>query len=229
MPDRKQRLLIVDDEPDILWSLSLLLERVYDVTTAEGGESALRALETSEYDAMILDLMMPGMDGAALKQEMDTRGMKVPVVIVSAFSDVAERAARLGVRDHLTKPVEIPKLEAMLARVMDGAAHRGRATDDGSTPLADAAPGAPSPRRAPVKKDGDDHETRPMPAGDGDDETRLLGTASSSWRTIGQIPGRLSRLVSRHAVPSRAKESPSAVPATPPLPSPSAPSRRPRR
>jgi CheY-like chemotaxis protein len=227
MPDPKQRLLIVDDEPDILWSLSLLLERVYDVTTAEGGESALRALETSEYDAMILDLMMPGMDGAALKQEMDTRGMKVPVVIVSAFSDVAERAARLGVRDHLTKPVEIPKLEAMLARVMSGAAHRGKAPDAGSTPGADAAP--EPPRRAPVKKDGDDHETRPMPAGDGDDETRLLGTASSSWRTIGQIPGRLSRLVSRHAVPSPAKESPSAAPATPPLPSPSAPSRRPRR
>jgi two-component system, OmpR family, response regulator PrrA len=123
MADRK-RILIVDDEPDILWSLSLLLDRVYDVTTAEDGATALRALSESPYDAMILDLMMPGMDGAAVKREMDARGIAVPIVIVSAFSDVAERAQQLRVRDYLTKPVDIPKLEATLARVTDGTAEQ---------------------------------------------------------------------------------------------------------
>jgi CheY-like chemotaxis protein len=107
----------VDDEPDILWSLSLLLERAYDVTTAEDGLAALRAFEEGPYDAVILDLMMPAMDGATFKRELDARGIATPVVIVSAFSDVAERAARLGVTDHLTKPIDIPKLEAVLARM----------------------------------------------------------------------------------------------------------------
>jgi CheY-like chemotaxis protein len=117
MNDRKPRILIVDDEPDILWSLSLLLECTYDVTTAEDGIAALRAFEEGPYDAVILDLMMPAMDGATFKRELDARGITTPVVIVSAFSDVAERAARLGVTDHLTKPIDIPKLEAVLARM----------------------------------------------------------------------------------------------------------------
>ncbi len=125
MSDRKCRILIVDDEPDILWSLSLLLERRYDVTTAEDGATALRALEEDRYDAVILDLMMPGMDGAALKREMDARGLRVPVVIVSAFSDVRERAAQLRVRDYMTKPIDIPKLEAILARMTESAATDG--------------------------------------------------------------------------------------------------------
>jgi len=125
MSDRKCRILIVDDEPDILWSLSLLLERRYDVTTAEDGATALRALGEDRYDAVILDLMMPGMDGAALKREMDARGLRVPVVIVSAFSDVRERAAQLRVRDYMTKPIDIPKLEAILARMTESAATDG--------------------------------------------------------------------------------------------------------
>ena len=125
MSDSKRRILIVDDEPDILWSLSLLLERDYDVTTAEDGKTALQALADGPYHAVILDLMMPGMDGAALKREMDARGFDVPVVIVSAFSDVAERAAALRVRDYMTKPIDIPKLESMLARVTAAAAASG--------------------------------------------------------------------------------------------------------
>ena len=125
MSDRKCRILIVDDEPDILWSLSLLLERTYHVTTAEDGATALRALAEDRYDAVILDLMMPGMDGAALKREMDARGLRVPVVIVSAFSDVRERAAQLRVRDYMTKPIDIPKLEAILARMTESAATDG--------------------------------------------------------------------------------------------------------
>lgn len=120
----KPRLLIVDDEPDILWSLSLLLEPSYTVTTAEDGYAALRALEETPFAAVLLDLMMPMMDGAAVKREMDARGITTPVVIVSAFSDVAERAAQLGVRHWLPKPIDIPKLEALLGSVTDGGSPR---------------------------------------------------------------------------------------------------------
>src|SRR6185369_14486927 len=97
----------------------LLLESSYAVTTAESGHAAIRALEESPFDAVLLDLMMPVMDGAAVKREMDTRGIHTPVIIVSAFADVAERAARLGVRNFLPKPIDIPKLEAVLAKLTD--------------------------------------------------------------------------------------------------------------
>jgi DNA-binding response OmpR family regulator len=114
---RKPRVLIVDDEPDILFSLSLLLEPLYEVTTAANGEAGLRALEEGPFEAVLLDLTMPIMDGAAFKRELDVRGVTTPVVIVSAIDDVAACAARLGVRDYLPKPIDIPKLEATLARV----------------------------------------------------------------------------------------------------------------
>ncbi len=117
----KPRVLIIDDEPDILWSLSLLLETSYVVTTAESGAAALRALEETSFDAVLLDLMMPVMDGAAVKREMDARGIATPVVIVSAFADVAERAERLGVRHFLPKPIDIPQLERILAHVTESA------------------------------------------------------------------------------------------------------------
>ena len=114
---RKPRVLIVDDEPDTLWSLSLLLEPLYEVTMAASGPAGLLALAEGPFDVVLLDLMMPVMDGAAFKRELDTRGVSTPVVILSACADVAERAASLGVRDYLTKPIDIPKLEATLARV----------------------------------------------------------------------------------------------------------------
>ena len=119
MTHPKPRVLVIDDEPDILWSLSLLLEPSYAVTTAESGAAALRALDEIPFDAVLLDLMMPEMDGAAVKREMDTRGITTPVIIVSAFADVAERAARLGVRHFLPKPIDIPRLEAVLAKLTD--------------------------------------------------------------------------------------------------------------
>jgi DNA-binding response OmpR family regulator len=159
MSDRKRRILIVDDEPDILWSLSLLLERDYDVTSAEDGKTALQALADGPYHAVILDLMMPGMDGAALKREMDARGFDVPVVIVSAFSDVAERAADLRVRDYMTKPIDIPKLETMLARVTEAAARRGGGSGDGGDSQRDHVRRDGAPIGVPGDKGGDGRKT----------------------------------------------------------------------
>jgi len=216
MSDRKRRILIVDDEPDILWSLSLLLERDYDVTTAEDGKTALQALADGPYHAVILDLMMPGMDGAALKREMDARGFDVPVVIVSAFSDVAERAAQLRVRDYMTKPIDIPKLEATLARVTAAAARSGGA---GGAPLRGDVRSDATPSR-----DGDDE-------GSEGDETRAADAAP--WQTMRSRTGGLSRLTTRHALP-RATEPPAAATVRPAAPAsasndPTRPSAPPRR
>jgi CheY-like chemotaxis protein len=146
MSDCKPRILIVDDEPDILWSLSLLLETSYDVATAEDGRAALREVEQSAFEAIILDLMMPVMDGAGFKRALDARGSKIPVIIVSAFSDVAERARDLGVEYHLAKPIDVPRLEAMLAQVT-----RRKPTGGNETP-SDRAGGDDDRSAANVRK-----------------------------------------------------------------------------
>lgn len=226
MSDRKRRILIVDDEPDILWSLSLLLERAYDVTTAEDGASALRALGETPYDAVILDLMMPGMDGAALKREMDARGIHVPIVIVSAFSDVAERAAQLRVREYMTKPIDIPKLEATLGRMTANAARGGGPSRDGGpSAIADVGSDAPLTRDVGSKRRNDDRDARPASA------------SSPPSNATAPHAGGLSRLKARHAI-SRATEPPpsttvrqvpSATPANDSAGRSSSVSRRPRR
>jgi DNA-binding response OmpR family regulator len=217
MTDRKRRILIVDDEPDILWSLSLLLERAYDVTTAEDGATALHALAEGPYDAVILDLMMPGMDGAALKGEMDARGIDVPVVIVSAFSDVAERAAQLRVRDYMTKPIDIPKLETMLARVTKSAVRSDGASGDGGPRSGAAVRDAPSTGDVRGKRLREDRDARPVD--------------SLPWQATPSLAGGLPRLTTPHALPRATKPRPPTTvpPASPASAAPSSSVSRRRR
>lgn len=116
------RLLLVDDDDDILESLAVVLEDKHHVTTASNGVEALGLLRTQSFDAMIIDLMMPVMDGGTLIEHMQDKGISVPVVLASASQEAPALAARLGV-DHISKPYEIAALEEKLARLMraDGA------------------------------------------------------------------------------------------------------------
>ena len=110
--------LIVDDDPDICLSLQLWLEPKFAVLTAGNGIEALASLGRARVDAIVLDLMMPVMDGAMLKQELDRRGESIPIVLVSARADVDRAAASLGVRDYLVKPVDPMALERVLEAIM---------------------------------------------------------------------------------------------------------------
>ena len=111
------RLLIVDDDADILEALAVVLEDKHHVTTASNGVEALGLLRTQSFDAMIIDLMMPLMDGETLIEHMQDTGITVPVVLASASEEASALAARLGV-DHISKPYEIATLEEKLARLI---------------------------------------------------------------------------------------------------------------
>ena len=117
----KRRVLVVDDDPDILESLRLLLEDTYEIRVAENGAAALAILRQHHFDAVVLDLMMPVMSGGVLVHELDRAGIKVPIVLASAVADLAAQAALLGVADAIAKPFDIDQLEAKLARVIDAA------------------------------------------------------------------------------------------------------------
>lgn len=114
-----KRVLIVDDDLAILDSLSMLLDDAYEVTTARNGDEALRAFAAGvKPDAVVLDLMMPIMDGETTVKALDSRGIAVPIILVSAANELAAIASRLGVFGFVEKPIDAKALEHALARAV---------------------------------------------------------------------------------------------------------------
>jgi two-component system KDP operon response regulator KdpE len=110
------RVLVVDDEPQIRRALRLVLRaNGYDVTEVAGGEAALDALATADFDLMILDLMLPDMDGVEVCRRV-REWSRLPVVVLSAHGEeeVKVRALDQGADDYVTKPFSAPELLARM-------------------------------------------------------------------------------------------------------------------
>jgi CheY-like chemotaxis protein len=129
----KVRVLLVDDDEDILESWRAFFEDRFDVTTARDGREALAVVDAQAFDVIVLDLMMPVMDGASFKRACDARGIATPVVIVSAGSDVRAQARAVGVVDVLSKPVDPDRLEAAIERLAGGGDPGGRPSGGGGS------------------------------------------------------------------------------------------------
>jgi DNA-binding response OmpR family regulator len=115
-----KRLLIVDDDRDILDSLKLLLELRYELCLARNGSEALLELERGyPADAILLDLMMPVVDGAEFLAELKRRGIEKPVLVISAHPETAMRAKGLGVEDYIVKPFTYEQLKQKIERLLD--------------------------------------------------------------------------------------------------------------
>ncbi len=122
------RVLIVDDEKNIRTSIAQLLKMEgIDSTEAQNGLSAQRLLQEEQFDAAVVDLKMPGMDGLALLQWIKEEGPDLPVMMISAFGDVedAVNAMKQGAVDYLVKPFDPEELLIRLRRsVSDNALAR---------------------------------------------------------------------------------------------------------
>src|ERR1700730_11048922 len=118
--------LIVDDDPDILQTLRLCLSTEgYRFFMAANGEEALEVLKSERPDVILLDLMMPVMDGWQFVAEMDARGQRgAPLLILSADRAVQGHAGNLKASGHLAKPFD---LDELLTKVQQSA--RGCPTD----------------------------------------------------------------------------------------------------
>ncbi|MFG1943109.1 response regulator transcription factor [Nonomuraea sp. NPDC048826] len=111
------RLLVVDDEPALREALQSSLEfEGYKVTTADDGQAALDVLARQPYDAVLLDVMMPRLDGLTACRRLRAGGNHVPVLMLTARDAVGDRVSGLdaGADDYLVKPFE---LDELLARV----------------------------------------------------------------------------------------------------------------
>jgi len=107
------KILLVDDEIVFTTNMSKLLNnRGYRVTAVNSGDSAIQALEKENFDVVVLDLKMPGMDGITTLKEIKKLGLFTETLILTGHGsiDTALEAIKLGAYDYLTKPCEIDEL-----------------------------------------------------------------------------------------------------------------------
>jgi two-component system, OmpR family, response regulator len=135
------RLLVIEDEPRILGFLARGMEAEgFTVDAAENGAEGLERALRSAYDVVLLDLLLPGIDGLSILRELQRRRPGLPVVIVSARSDLQTklRGFGLGASDYVSKPFSFDELVARVRvhsrrrapRNNDGLVHAGALTLD---------------------------------------------------------------------------------------------------
>ncbi len=114
------RILIAEDEPDLRSVIAKTLEKNhYSVDACPDGQEALDFLEMAEYDAVVLDIMMPKTDGLTVLKTMRRQGKHTPVILLTARDSIQDRVTGLdaGADDYLVKPFAMDELLARL-RVM---------------------------------------------------------------------------------------------------------------
>jgi two-component system, OmpR family, response regulator len=125
------RLLVVEDDPKIAAFVTKgLKEAGYAVDHCADGDDALALASNTAYDAAVVDLMLPGLDGLSLIQKLRARGNRTPVLILSAKAGVDDRVRGLeaGGDDYLTKPFAFTELLARVQALIRRATHTAEPT-----------------------------------------------------------------------------------------------------
>jgi len=121
MTELRRKVLIVDDEAAIRDSLRLLLKATFDVQTAEDGEQALTLADEMQPDLILLDVMMPKLDGIETLKRLNERSSIIPVVMLTASNTVktAVQAMKCGAVDFLNKPFDVDELTRIILNTLD--------------------------------------------------------------------------------------------------------------
>ena len=118
------RLLLAEDEPSLRRAVTVMLENTnYSVDAVADGQEALDYLDADNYDGVVLDIMMPKVDGITVLQTIRAAGNRVPVLLLTAKSEIDDKVLGLdsGANDYLTKPFAAKELLARI-RAMTRAA-----------------------------------------------------------------------------------------------------------
>lgn len=127
--------LVVDDEPAIATLLEYNLQQAhYDVTVAEDGEKAIQLLKKQPFDFVLLDLMLPGMDGFEVVKQTRTAGINVPILMLTARDSETDKilGLELGADDYVTKPFSPREI---IARMKAIERRLGGATTNATDPI----------------------------------------------------------------------------------------------
>jgi DNA-binding response OmpR family regulator len=115
------RILLVEDDPNLRTFLrKAFREEGYTVDQAAAGDEGLAAALSTKYDCVVLDLMLPGMDGFAIVRELRDRGIHTPVLMLTARGELTDKVKGLegGADDYLTKPFDLAELLARLQAII---------------------------------------------------------------------------------------------------------------
>lgn len=118
-----RRVIIVEDDVDLRETLGRALSREgYQVSYAGDGSEAISLVSKRPYDLAIVDLVMPGMGGIRMLEELRGMGLTLPTIIITAFGDrfLYNRAAELGASEFLVKPVKLVEVYRAVRKVLAG-------------------------------------------------------------------------------------------------------------
>lgn len=136
--ERKFNLLVIEDDEKILEAISEYFSRAgYEVKTAEDGLSGVQSALNDRPDAIVLDLMLPKMDGLAVCRELREKAAYIPILMLTAKDDVVDKVLGLemGADDYITKPFSLRELEARIKSVMRRVRAASRSETSEDTPI----------------------------------------------------------------------------------------------
>jgi two-component system alkaline phosphatase synthesis response regulator PhoP len=128
---QKHNILLVEDEEHLHEALKLNLEMEgYEVDSAYDGGEALKLIQSAHYDLMILDIMLPSLDGFSITERMRLNNNQTPILILSAKNTSANRVQglKLGADDYLTKPFNLEELLLRVAKLIQKQARQAKTT-----------------------------------------------------------------------------------------------------
>ena len=119
----KSRILLVDDEPDIVETISFMLQsRNYMVSIASGGQEGIDKAKTEHPDLLLLDIMMPDVNGydvcMKLKADADTRDIPIIMLTAKGESEAVLKSHSIGADDYVVKPFSLPTLLSKLKKFL---------------------------------------------------------------------------------------------------------------
>lgn len=137
--ERPTTLLVIEDDENISSAISEYFSRVgYTVKTADDGLAGVQAAVEGRPDAIVLDLMLPKMDGLAVCREVREKAAYIPILMLTAKDDVVDKVLGLemGADDYITKPFSLRELEARIKSVLRRARNAGRSeSEDSEAPI----------------------------------------------------------------------------------------------
>lgn len=113
----KNKILVIDDEPNVCSFLAeYLVYKGFEAQISYSGLEALQRIEVEDFDMILLDLIMPGMNGIEFLEIMKELDKKIPVIIVTGLKDknVANDTMEMGAVDFIPKPIDLDRLEQSL-------------------------------------------------------------------------------------------------------------------
>jgi DNA-binding NtrC family response regulator len=118
-----ERILVIDDEPDMLMLMSMIVEENTEwvVETTNNPSEGLKMAMENDYDLVIADLKMPGLDGMEVFEELTEMKPDIPVIIITAYGslEIADEARSKGVADFITKPFRKETILFTMSRVLE--------------------------------------------------------------------------------------------------------------